>query len=46
MTNVRVDVYRLGGVINFTGEKNFREIIAPLFTNPASRGVKSALHSA
>ena len=46
MTNVRLEGYQLGSVINVTGGKKFRVIIAPLFAKTKGLGVESGLRPA
>ena len=43
MTNAQLEGYQPGGGINVSGGKKFDEIIAPLFTKPKGRRVKSGL---
>jgi len=46
LTNAHLEGYQTGGVINVSQRKMFREIIAPLFARPKSRGVESGLRRA
>ena len=46
MTNAHLQGYQPGGVINVSGGKHFRQIIAQLFAKPKSRGVESLLYRA
>jgi len=46
LTNAHLEGYDPAGAINVGRGKKFREIIAPLFARPKSRGVESGLRRA
>jgi hypothetical protein len=46
LTNAHLEGYQPEGVINVNRGKKFREIIAPFFARPKSRGVESGLRGA
>ena len=46
LTNAHLEGYDLLGSINVGRRKKLREIIAPLFVRPKSRGVESGLRRA
>jgi hypothetical protein len=46
MTNVHLEEYQPGGVINVSGGKKFREIIDLIFAKPKGRVVELGLRRA